>query len=141
MSSNSRWFLDTLHMFSFKAEHEIHVVHSNSKDSSIYSNLIFISCSVRIKSLISITSLCRHTDRQRWWSLVDKSKRRSQITPNGYSITVWSVADRSESRMLALVIACIAVITNRLLVRWYRLPMLLDGTADLLNWVLWTYKL
>ena len=30
MSSNSRWFLDTQHSFSFKAEHEIRVVHPNS---------------------------------------------------------------------------------------------------------------
>ena len=39
MSSNSRWFLDTQHSFSFKAEHKIRVVLSNSKYSYI---LVFI---------------------------------------------------------------------------------------------------
>ena len=37
MISNSRWFLDTQHSFSFKAEHEysIRVVHSNSNFNTV----------------------------------------------------------------------------------------------------------
>ena len=43
MSSNCRWFLDTQHSFSFKAEHEnSYCSHSNSKDNKVIEAVRFL---------------------------------------------------------------------------------------------------